>query len=209
MTDTIMEQVIEQVKKAMDAPNSVRLLPHFAYMPTTGCEPSHKHIPIVSHCHNEEGRPIMRRKLRPVYWSGRPTKPSPEPGTTGKVNHDLNVIYNAFPMYCLYYEFHGQNEHTTAGCRGLRKALHELVDKGSIDHFLKRGSWFLQKEREPTRPEPHEKEYSTKMVATIASGYTDASRSIACSYGRIWELCYSTNDGVLLTRGPTFYLARQ
>ncbi|KAJ8427765.1 hypothetical protein Cgig2_024309 [Carnegiea gigantea] len=38
-----------------------------------------------------------------------------------------------------YYEFHEQNGYTTAECRELRKALHELADKGQINCFLKRG----------------------------------------------------------------------
>jgi len=29
-----------------------------------------------------------------------------------------------------YYEFHEQNGHTTTECKELKKALHELVDKG-------------------------------------------------------------------------------
>lgn len=36
-----------------------------------------------------------------------------------------------------YYEFHEQNGHTTTKCWELNKALHEVVDRGEIDHFLK------------------------------------------------------------------------
>jgi len=45
----------------------------------------------------------------------------------------------------------------------LRKALHELVDKGQIDCFLKKGLRFLQEEREPVRPDPS----SQIMVPTM------------------------------------------
>lgn len=38
-----------------------------------------------------------------------------------------------------YYKFQEQNSYTTAECRELKKALHELADKGHIDRFLKRG----------------------------------------------------------------------
>ncbi|KAJ8426716.1 hypothetical protein Cgig2_004215 [Carnegiea gigantea] len=65
-----------------------------------------------------------------------------------------------------------QNGHTTVECRELRKALHELANKGQIDYFLKRGPQFLHKEREPMRLKPQE-EYSTEIVATIAGGYTE------------------------------------
>ncbi|KAJ8426852.1 LOW QUALITY PROTEIN: hypothetical protein Cgig2_006527 [Carnegiea gigantea] len=72
-----------------------------------------------------------------------------------------------------YYEFHEQNGHTTVECRELRKALHELADKGQIDRFLKRGLRFLRKECEPTQSEPRDEECSTKIVATIAGGYAE------------------------------------
>jgi len=32
-----------------------------------------------------------------------------------------------------YYEFHEQSGHTTTECRELKKALHELADKGQMD----------------------------------------------------------------------------
>ena len=69
-------------------------------------------------------------------------------------------------------KFHEQNSHIAAECRELRKALHELTDKGQIYRFLKRGSRSLHKERDPTCVEPREKECSTEIVATIADGYT-------------------------------------
>ncbi|KAJ8424154.1 hypothetical protein Cgig2_001616 [Carnegiea gigantea] len=54
MTDTIMQQVTEQVKKAMEASSSARPLPHFDYVPTTSCEPSHRHAPILSYLHGDK-----------------------------------------------------------------------------------------------------------------------------------------------------------
>jgi len=45
-------------------------------------------------------------------------------------------------------------------------------DKGQIDHFLKRGSGSLHKNRDLARKEPREEECSTKIVATITGGYT-------------------------------------
>jgi len=72
-----------------------------------------------------------------------------------------------------YCEFHKQNGHTIAECRELRKALHELTNKGQIDCFLKRGPRFLRKECEPKRQEPSEKECSTEIIVTIAGRYTE------------------------------------
>ena len=56
MTGTIMQQVSEQVKKAMEAASPAKPLPHFDYVPNTGNEPSHKHVPVISHCHGEVAR---------------------------------------------------------------------------------------------------------------------------------------------------------
>ena len=42
MTDTINRQVLAQVKRATEAANSTKPLPHFDYVPTAGCEPSHR-----------------------------------------------------------------------------------------------------------------------------------------------------------------------
>ncbi|KAJ8428871.1 hypothetical protein Cgig2_010813 [Carnegiea gigantea] len=72
-----------------------------------------------------------------------------------------------------YCEFYGQNGHTTTECRELKKALHELVDKGQIDQFLKRGPRFLRREQEPAQPQPEEEECSMEVVATIAGGYAE------------------------------------
>jgi len=85
----------------------------------------------------------------------------PQPMTSAPKPHNAR-------KYC---KFHEQNGLTTTKCRELRKALHELVHKDQIDRFLKRGPQFLQKEHEPVWLEPRDEECSTKIVATIASGY--------------------------------------
>ncbi|KAJ8442133.1 hypothetical protein Cgig2_011323 [Carnegiea gigantea] len=72
-----------------------------------------------------------------------------------------------------YYEFHKQSRHTTTECRELKKALHELADKGQIDRFFKRGPWFLQQEQEPTKPQLRDGERSTEVVATITGAYAE------------------------------------
>ncbi|KAJ8431038.1 LOW QUALITY PROTEIN: hypothetical protein Cgig2_022980 [Carnegiea gigantea] len=48
MIDAIMQQISEQVKKAVEAISSVRPLSHFEYVPTGACEPSHRHGPATS-----------------------------------------------------------------------------------------------------------------------------------------------------------------
>ncbi|KAJ8451982.1 hypothetical protein Cgig2_016563 [Carnegiea gigantea] len=55
MMDTITWQVSEQVKMAMEAANSARPFPHFDYVPTNGCEPSHRqeHVPSPRYTEQE------------------------------------------------------------------------------------------------------------------------------------------------------------
>ncbi|KAJ8435397.1 hypothetical protein Cgig2_009648 [Carnegiea gigantea] len=72
-----------------------------------------------------------------------------------------------------YCEFHEQSGHTTTECRELKKAIHELADKGQIDRFLKRGPRFLRQEQSPAPPPPRDEKYSTEVVATIAGSYVE------------------------------------
>ncbi|KAJ8438791.1 hypothetical protein Cgig2_023825 [Carnegiea gigantea] len=72
-----------------------------------------------------------------------------------------------------YTEWERESGHTTTECRELKKALHELADKGQIGRFLKRGPRFLRREQEAAQLQPREEEYSTEVVATIARGYAD------------------------------------
>ena len=53
MTDTTMQQVSEEVKKAMEAASFVRSFPCFEYVPTVAYEPSHRHAPVVSRRHSD------------------------------------------------------------------------------------------------------------------------------------------------------------
>ena len=56
MTDTILQQVIEQVKKTIEVVNSTRPLPTFDYVPTAGYEPSHRHTPLGSQSRSDKAR---------------------------------------------------------------------------------------------------------------------------------------------------------
>jgi len=58
MTDTILQQVTEQVRTTMEVVNSMRLLPTFDYEPTVGCKPSYRRAPMGSLCQSDEGREI-------------------------------------------------------------------------------------------------------------------------------------------------------
>ncbi|KAJ8424841.1 hypothetical protein Cgig2_030068 [Carnegiea gigantea] len=56
ITNTILQQVTEQVKKTMEAVNSARPLPTFDYLPTARCEPCHRHALIGWHRRSDEVR---------------------------------------------------------------------------------------------------------------------------------------------------------
>ena len=60
---------------------------------------------------------------------GHPMLRKPQPITVALKPHKTQ-------MYC---EFHEQKGRTTTKCKELKKAVHELVGKGQIDCFLKRG----------------------------------------------------------------------
>ncbi|KAJ8427241.1 hypothetical protein Cgig2_016933 [Carnegiea gigantea] len=72
MTDTLMQQVSKQVKKSVEAASSVRPLSRFNYVPTAGCEPSHRHVSMASHRHGDGVREATRMDRN------RPTLPSEE-----------------------------------------------------------------------------------------------------------------------------------
>ncbi|KAJ8423183.1 hypothetical protein Cgig2_030968 [Carnegiea gigantea] len=110
MTDAIMLQVNEQVKKAMEVANSARPLRHFNYVLTTGCKPSHRHVPVKTQYHSG-----VEREVACLDKNGRPRGDNhdrfveadalhnrrPSQGVASEVNHGLNTICNAFSMYCL------------------------------------------------------------------------------------------------------------
>ncbi|KAJ8438678.1 hypothetical protein Cgig2_011861 [Carnegiea gigantea] len=190
MTDAIMQQVSEQMKKAVEVASSVRPFLHFEYVPTEGCEPSCRHDHTASPHHGERvqeaprvgedwrsweehrghsiganayphprsshGRPAKlttasmpcATRSRRTAWPLTLKEGSPNSGRplsavqTGSSHAEEDARMTSVPKpqnaqkYC---EFHEQNGHMITECRELRKALHELADKGQIDRFLKRG----------------------------------------------------------------------
>ncbi|KAJ8446501.1 LOW QUALITY PROTEIN: hypothetical protein Cgig2_027463 [Carnegiea gigantea] len=59
MTDTITRQVSEPIKRAMEAANSTRPFPHFDYVPTNRCEPSHRQERVPSPYYTEREREVL------------------------------------------------------------------------------------------------------------------------------------------------------
>ncbi|KAJ8427010.1 hypothetical protein Cgig2_004212 [Carnegiea gigantea] len=196
MTDTIAQRGTEQAKKTT---KSIKPLSTFDYMPIARCEPSHRHAPTKcpkchpgltgppdcpKQAHKLHDHVHIKRNLFPVHGlvravgadlkaSGRslskeahfraPFSSKPQSMTT------TSKPYNAWK----YYELYKQNTYTTAECRELKKAFHELINKGYINHFLKRSPRSLRKDCDLARKEPPEEEFSTEIVATITVGYAE------------------------------------
>ncbi|KAJ8423710.1 hypothetical protein Cgig2_016461 [Carnegiea gigantea] len=167
MIDTIMQQVSEQVKKAVEVTSYVRPLPlrESERLPTlteTGGRRERTEIaPLGPTPHTATAQAMggPPSQLRPQHCDEHVRSPPRE-------RHDLregHLMMKRLPSmtsvpnphnvlkHCEFYEL---NAHATAKCWELRKALHELEDKGQIDRFLKRGPHFPQEEREPGRLEP-------------------------------------------------------
>lgn len=59
-----------QVKKAMEVANSWRSLPTFDYVPTAGCESSHRHTPVRSYRRSDELREMAHPEKDGQSWDG-------------------------------------------------------------------------------------------------------------------------------------------
>ncbi|KAJ8419590.1 hypothetical protein Cgig2_006837 [Carnegiea gigantea] len=170
MTDAVTRQVSEQVKRAMEAANLARLLPHFDYIPTHGGEPSHRPERIPSPRYIEQdGRPYAKQLGRRVAAgpSGRPTQGVTAKSTTASTHYTTHSRRTAYG-------------HTMTECQELKKALHELTDKGQIDGFLMRGLRFLGQEQELAQPQPRDEECLTGVMTTVAEGYAEGINRSAC-----------------------------
>ncbi|KAJ8433465.1 hypothetical protein Cgig2_014506 [Carnegiea gigantea] len=193
MADAITRQVSEQVKRAMEVAGLAK--------PVHEGEPSHRSEGMPSLRPMERSREVAwsdrsdrlptgwqvgRAAVEPIGRSARGTTAVSVTASTHYATHSRQSAWlkeqeqtsrprgenssrsqNA-RKYC---EFHKQSGHTTTECRELKKALHELVDKGQIDRFLKRGPRFLRQEQTPAPPPLRYEECSTEAVAIIAGGY--------------------------------------
>ncbi|KAJ8436705.1 hypothetical protein Cgig2_027226 [Carnegiea gigantea] len=146
MTNTLLQQVAEQVKRTMEVESSMRPLPMFNYKPTRGCKSSLR----CDHAGLQHKRILIEIKLHPML-----KKPQPM---------NAALTQNNVHKYC---EFREQNGHTTAECRELKKALYELADKWQIDRFLEGCPRAFHKDPARACEEPQEEDCSTEIMATI------------------------------------------
>ncbi|KAJ8421202.1 LOW QUALITY PROTEIN: hypothetical protein Cgig2_002636 [Carnegiea gigantea] len=146
IADTILQQVTEQVKKTIEAVNSMRPLPTFNYAPTTGCKSSHKHATTESLRGSDEVREIIQPER-----SGQSHERNRDP-RLGKAPDKSSRLDK--PARTSYAEKAVAHDHGT-----------EAVQ------CVERGPQALPKQCDPVHEEPREEECSTEIVATIAYGY--------------------------------------
>ncbi|KAJ8432194.1 LOW QUALITY PROTEIN: hypothetical protein Cgig2_013736 [Carnegiea gigantea] len=182
MTDAILQQVSEQVKKwrlhALRGLSSIsKMCVPRAANPPIDVNPRRPPV-VVRGCK----RPLM---LVDIGGHGRNIAV-----TLLGPTHTLTIAQAAgvqqsqpLPprlMQCTLDEQHGlknrnrpraPGERAPNGVGLLSATLHELANKGQIHRFLKQGPRFLRKEREPAWPKSRDEECSIEIVATITDGY--------------------------------------
>ncbi|KAJ8419878.1 LOW QUALITY PROTEIN: hypothetical protein Cgig2_007494 [Carnegiea gigantea] len=176
MVDAITRQGSEQVKRSMEVACSAK--------------PVH------------EGEPSHRRKgCRPFApWSVAVGGDRLPTGRQGK-RAAMEPVGRSAPGTAVI-----SSGHTTTECRELKKALHELADKGQINRFLKRGPRFLRQEQTPTPPPSWDEEYSTEVMDTIAGGYVEEiTRSAWKAQLRSTQQFKSLEIDFLVVNVPTTY----
>ena len=111
MTETVTRQVLEQVKRAMEAANSAKVLPHFDYVPNHGDEPYHRPNQVPSPERHQEvsrlnrsGRPYTKQLSRHAVAgpSGRPTRGAAVESTTA------STLYTTHSRRIAWLEEHEQ-----------------------------------------------------------------------------------------------------
>jgi len=69
--------------------------------------------------------------------------------------------------YCDYHEDCG---HTTSECRELKKALHEMADRGQLGRFLQHGKGTGPNRQMVSQKKQQENDQGTEVIATITGG---------------------------------------
>ncbi|KAJ8428396.1 LOW QUALITY PROTEIN: hypothetical protein Cgig2_029019 [Carnegiea gigantea] len=198
MTDAIMQQVSEQVKKAVEAASSARLLPHFEYMPTGGYEPCHRHDPPI-----HEKR-TMTVPLGPTHTlaivqatDGRQSQP--------RLQHRMQHTLDELPG--------SKNKSRTRGLEikplkddGLQSAaLTASARKVPLARGTAHEPRFLRRERELARPEPQDEECSTEVLASEKHHpvclESPASGRPASSHSRARDSGHGTDNNKLTCSG--------
>ncbi|KAJ8424431.1 hypothetical protein Cgig2_010660 [Carnegiea gigantea] len=155
MADAVTRRVSEQVKRTIEATSSARPPVAFEYPLVHEGEPSHRSGTIPSPRPTERGRGVSQSdQSGRLSTGGHPMLRRPPPMITPPRPQNTR-------KYCEFYE---QSGHAMTECRELKKALHELADKGQIDRFLKKGPRLRRQGQEPAPPPPWDEEWTTRRA---------------------------------------------
>ena len=86
------------------------------------------------------------------------------------------------------YEYHEDQGHTTTECRELKKALHELANRGQLNCFLKKGEDGDHNRCNREGKKDNDADRNTKIIATIIRGIDGKELSIGYQKAQIWKL---------------------
>ncbi|KAJ8428924.1 hypothetical protein Cgig2_024889 [Carnegiea gigantea] len=173
MTDTIMQQVSEQVKKVVRAASLARPVPCFKHMPSGGYERSCRRDPAISPCRSE------RIQEDPhgggdhhgcLAWSSTASTPYATHSRQTAWFEELertSCPQRRVSEQQRTLERGSDHEHPELSSRSACKRSPHAEEIASLDLD------FLRKEREPARPEPQDEECLTEIVATIAGEYAE------------------------------------
>ncbi|KAJ8437473.1 hypothetical protein Cgig2_002974 [Carnegiea gigantea] len=78
--------------------------------------------------------------------------------------------------------------HTTSECRELKKALHELVNQGQLNHFLTRGGSEDRSRHDPKGKKDNDVNPNTKIITTIIGGIDDKELNAGYRQAQIRKL---------------------
>ncbi|KAJ8447193.1 hypothetical protein Cgig2_030424 [Carnegiea gigantea] len=154
MTDTILKQVTEQVKKTIEAVSSIRPLPTFDYVSTANASRPTATLPLSHYVE------VMKER----HSAGHPGTTGLPSGPRGLANsanastpyaiHSRHMACRNYTIYESIMSFMSKTITPPLSAGNLRRPSISSFDKGQIDCFLKRGSGSLCKDRNLAHKEP-------------------------------------------------------
>ncbi|KAJ8434115.1 hypothetical protein Cgig2_024233 [Carnegiea gigantea] len=152
MADAITRQVSEEVRRAMEVAGTANPILPLEYPFAREGEPSHCLEEMLSLRPMEHSREVARSERSDRLPTGRHEGREAMELIGRSARETIAVLATASTHYAKHSrrtawleerEQTSRPGYITNECRELKKALHELPDKGQIDRFLKRGPRFL------------------------------------------------------------------
>jgi len=103
-----------------------------------------------------------------------------------------------------YCEYHEDCNHTTSECRELKKALHEMADRGQLNRFVQHGSRPNPNKSEASRKKQRDTDQDTEVIATISGGFNVKELSAGYRKAQVRQLSQAmAARGLRPLTGPT------